>query len=294
MQKLFENWRYFLKEAINSYSGVKEEVYKSYKSGANRDPWTDGSGLLRRKVFGPAAPQNIVDEYYNDIILPQIRKVIFFVDIRPARTNPQRGWRATTHYEPDREGGRGIVWDAEEEGMSAVVFQHELGHAIDYQIDLLLAFKNNKKNKFTRFLIKDFPGYARKTLGGHQMDIFHGEMAGSRYPAPGLFDLPFGDNVEHCAREGEIYTSITMQRKRQKRPYTLKDIGDFESAWEKMMRDQPDGWKFLSDEVDDINVDLICAIKKYRTKGLSDEQIVILLNRIAKLEKIKTSMMTAE
>ena len=76
MQKLFENWRGFLKESINNYSGVREEVYRSYESGTNRVPWISKDGLLRRNVFDDFTPQNIVDEYYDETILPQLKNTI--------------------------------------------------------------------------------------------------------------------------------------------------------------------------------------------------------------------------
>jgi len=281
MQKLFENWRRYLNEDASSYREERETIYKSYERGANKGPWVDRTGLLRRKVFGQLTPQNIIDSYYDEIILPQLKNAIFNT---PVESYSPGRWRKNPSYSGgvirDPYDGTQMLFG----GIGGEIFQHELGHAIDHQVRLYDAFigkdyKIKPRNKFFGYLKKDLPPnsnplsgqFTGKTLTGHQKDILNK-----------IFSLPVGGgkNIPHCGRRHEIYTSIIMQRQQLGGAYTPEYIEEIDSFWG---ADRPDA----------INRDLFCAIKEYRKEGLSYKEIANLLNQIAKAEITKTSS-TAE
>ena len=111
---------------IDPYQDEILEVYKSYERGTNRQAYVDAGGLLRRKIFKQDTPQKIIDSYYNEHVLPLVRKVAFATT---RRTGPLH-WKYAAEYSSAEDE----IIDRMPMGMTGDVFKHELGHAIDHQV----------------------------------------------------------------------------------------------------------------------------------------------------------------
>ena len=165
MKLLFENWRKF--KALNEigvsdmrtfdpdppprkrqpkdeFSELRYGLIKSYRDGENKKAFIGPKGVLRRRLFDNNVPQEIVEEYYDTQILPQVIRVISTTPIR-------KEWgeilaNRAGHYEPQTgEIAQDPITTAV---FPEMIFDHEMTHAIDYGVNLVRPWREKEEGKW--------------------------------------------------------------------------------------------------------------------------------------------------
>ena len=281
----------------------RRQFAESYTSGKNKEALVN---TIKSKVFKPGTPSDIVSDYYDEFILPQVLHAIneTWVVIDDKQTQAS-GTRYGTPNRPKGKSGRIIKskdWMLLLPGLAVGIgsgsilaailasaplvgnavrwrrytFGHELSHAIDREVDLMLGFRwergyQNPKSIYTKSTESvDNPKYLPyknekaffPNLGAvvsHQREILRGIFPCINKDHPDHKD-------KHEYRPGELYANVTQWRKKNQRDFKASDIKK---------------WRKLSGARAALNptiADLILIIRACGEK--SDQEIADALNKL--------------
>ena len=284
-------------------SRKRREFAESYTSGKNKEALIN---TIKSKAFKPGTPNNIIYDYYDEFILPQVLHAIHetWVVIDDKKTK-SRATRYSPSDRPEGKAGRIIKtkdWMFLLPGLAAgiltgqvlaalvgsgplvanavrwrrYVFGHEVSHAIDREVDLVLGFRwesgyQNPRSIYTKSTEPvDNPKYLPyknekalfPNLGSvvsHQREILRGIFPCINEDHPEYKD-------EHEYRPGELYANVIQWRKKNQRDFKASDI----KKWRRLPK--------IRSTLDSTIADLILIIKACGNKP--DQEIADALNKL--------------
>ena len=299
-----------LKES-NEWSGVESRgtYLDSYSKGASREAFVRSGGLLSRSIFKPATPSSVIEMYYDKFLWPQLKDTIYNVPVvtEKERTQYHAGEIHKKKGDYEDESGAPVA------GWSDYVVPHEMAHAIDHQVDLILGLRDDPLDKMYGYglePIKQRPRnldyidiYRKWTIlppgewnqRGKTLNSWNEDFMKQAFP-----ELVYGQGrmkAPHGQRDHEVYADIIRIRssidsafkagERTTNKFTAEDVSNLREYGSILTQEDS---KKHSKPAMFRSGDLHDAIKKYSNQALSDEDIAAKLNAISDAGKKDTSV----